>query len=1016
MDEIYDQLFKAYKTNYKDFLEQANEARRKISQLRPEAPEEYRRYPKLNHKDFYASLLSKKEFFRSQLEEETPEDYDTAANEKCAPGEFKLTHNQKFIKNFMSPLTPYNGLLLFHSVGVGKTCSAISIAEQYLMAHPDKHVIVLLSSNIKDNFKKQLFDITKYNDKTGESAQCTGTKYPEMVIDRKSLSPAELNKRIEKLIRERYQFIGFQKLANYLQALEKQVEKTEKNPEKYKKRLKEKIREVFSNRLIIIDEAQNLRMPSEKGGKRISSTLTYILKHSENTKLVMLTATPMFNSAQEIKYLLELLHLNDKRELELDGMFKDGVLTKNGAVMLKKACKGYISYMTSANPFSFPFRLSPKINKDPKVKTIDGLDLVLSPMSPHQQDVYMQLKDEFVEGTEEENERALNDLSTMQVSNIVYPVAPYYGEDAFDECFVRKGKTVKYIKRDYGEFLRYDEVGKYSPKIKSILDYVIKSKGIVFIYSQYISSGIYPLALALEHIGFRKYNTANLGSNFTVDNKFDTAPSYIILSRDPKLSANNNLEIAAAKAFDNLNGEQIKVVIVSKVGTEGIDFKRIREVHILEPWFNLNRIEQVVGRAVRTCSHIDLPKEERNVTIYMHACTSKQVEAIDVRTYKLAARKQTAIAEVEKILQESAIDCNLNIKGLQYPAARLNMHIPLLTSQGTRIAKHPVGQDVQDALKCEPTVKVSAKDTTTFHPLFIVDDIDLYKRYVAKLYQHAQQYTFPEIFGLLQETYTNIDEEILAYTLQEMIDTKTKFANGMNRMGYLQYRGTSYIFQDVGHHETRLSLEERMAQRKASKIEMMPLFENERKETPKRETKVTVDTMEKLKGLKDIFVIPSIPHTLDVLDAIIDRLEPVDMQYLMLHPDADPALSQALKSSPYIVDGKYIRKGADLLDLQTLNPVGLLTRNRLVLKEFKEPEKYYGFMKDGHFKVKDSEKPTAKGFICHQTSSFPIKKVIEKINELYPGLVPENAKVSKPGLCLLYELALRNKNLFARKI
>ena len=50
-------------------------------------------------------------------------------------------------------------------------------------------------------------------------------------------------------------------------------------------------------------------------------------------------------------------------------------------------------------------------------------------------------------------------------------------------------------------------------------------------------------------------------------------------------------------------------------GSEGLDFKFIRQVHVLEPWYNMNRIEQIIGRAVRTCSHKDLPFEERNVEI-----------------------------------------------------------------------------------------------------------------------------------------------------------------------------------------------------------------------------------------------------------------------------------------------------------------------------------------------------------------------------------------------------------------
>ena len=70
---------------------------------------------------------------------------------------------------------------------------------------------------------------------------------------------------------------------------------------------------------------------------------------------------------------------------------------------------------------------------------------------------------------------------------------------------------------------------------------------------------------------------------------------------------------------DNKNGTSVKVVLISQAGSEGLDFKFIRQVHILEPWYNMNRIEQVIGRGVRTCSHKLLPFEERNVEIYMYS-------------------------------------------------------------------------------------------------------------------------------------------------------------------------------------------------------------------------------------------------------------------------------------------------------------------------------------------------------------------------------------------------------------
>ena len=79
-------------------------------------------------------------------------------NEKCSG--FKLSENQKFLKTFMSSNTPYNGILLFHGTGVGKTCSSISIAEQYteVLEKYNKKIIILLNPSIEDNFRKNIFN------------------------------------------------------------------------------------------------------------------------------------------------------------------------------------------------------------------------------------------------------------------------------------------------------------------------------------------------------------------------------------------------------------------------------------------------------------------------------------------------------------------------------------------------------------------------------------------------------------------------------------------------------------------------------------------------------------------------------------------------------------------------------------------------------------------------------------------------------------------------------------------
>lgn len=886
LNAIYNDLLDRYsnaksRTEYNASMKKASEFITKNKDLLTKeylVSSVYTPYPDYDNKDFNEVIFKKKEFNRnfrdgnlktkSQL---TESNFDELSQSKCSQTNFALTPNQKFLKNFMSPLTPYNGILLFHSVGVGKTCTAISIAEQYHQLYA-KPVLVILSPALIDNFKKQLFDISKYNMETNQSSLCTGTTYPDMILDKTLIKPEQLEKNVTKLINQRYKFMGYKKLVSIFDQTRDKIAKQEKDASKHDSMFYERIKDFFSNRLIIVDEAHNLRNSSEKGSKQTAQVFWNLLKYTENVKLVLLTATPMFNNANEIIWLLNLLLTNDKRQnLKTSDVFdKHGDLTNAGRDVLIKASRGYVSYMRGENPFTFPFRLYPSINNDVRVLStlpvfdmakqkikaedkIKFLELVGSQMGTYQKKIYDIFKhnqnddiDVDSDDIDVDDEKSANDLqSIFQVSNIVYPVDNIvddlnktFGNNGFNNIFVntaKKGVKYRYSSHciaKYGEILRYNNLEQYAPKIKAIIDYIKSSKGIVFIYSNYYGAGIKPLAIALEHIGFVKYNTNNItGDNITVDidGKFKSQrPAYVILSRNADLSPNNEREIEIVKSRDNKDGSIVKVVIASQIATEGIDFKRIREVHILEPWYNLNKCEQIVGRAVRTCSHIDMPKEDRNVTIFYHvAVYNDKEESADIRKYRIAEKKQKRITEIEKLLKETAFDCNLNRESLMYNAKDLNLSFNIETSQGIQVPNFVVGDKDYSyvcnfekcKLECKPELDINKLqsqrvDNSTFDDRFILHDVEQYKRYIAELYNgHRKALSYDRIMDMLNRKfatrYSLVDEEVLQHSLQTMLDNKSTIYDQDNSRGYLIYRSNKYIFQRAMASDKRMTVSER---------------------------------------------------------------------------------------------------------------------------------------------------------------------------------------------------------------
>lgn len=1079
-EQDYERLFHLYKTNKFEYEKESRSVFNKLEKLGSKKDDSatYKYlipYPDYNNENFNELIYKKKEF-NIHKTGKTPDN--------CEKTFFELSPNQKFIANFLSPYTPYNGLLLFHSVGVGKTCTAISIAERYYEVY-QKKILVILSSNIKDNFRKQIFDINKYDVKTNRSNMCTGTLYPDMIFNKDT----ELEKKVNKIINDRYEFIGYKEFVNKIAKID---EVKEKKGGTY---FIERVRSLFSNRLIIVDEAHNLRMSN--GDKQVAAILSRVLSATNNVKLLLMTATPMFNDASEILILLNLLLTNDKRntiKINQNKMFDDkNKITAEFHKVLINNFRGYVSYMRGENPFTFPKRIYPSINSDtniikkfpkvdiignkiPKEKRMKNLEIVGSTMSRYQAEKYDQIGSNRVDTeldiADEEDidvEDISNDMQNkIQISNIVYPsstgkavsnIKMSYGKSGFYECFNKissgNGKNLKiaYKNDNVKNFLAPDKIGEFSPKIKAITKYISKSNGIVFVYSQYYYSGIIPLAIALEHLGFSKYNNSSILQG---NNAKKNGLTYIILSTDSELSPNNDNEIKIAKADNNKNGEVIKVVIVSKIATEGIDFKRIREVHVMEPWYNLSRTEQIIGRAVRRCSHYDLDISERNVTIYLHANqgSDKDKESIDLRMYRLSENKLDRIKQVEKSLQENAIDCALNIKQLNFTkqfVSKMIPHFDLLTSQGTVIKDFVLGDEDADKRKCSFNTDKNNEgviDESTFNKVFIVDDIELYKKFIAEIFSDKLSLSFPEIATLIKKEYKSIDEDVLAYTLDEMITWEYKFYNKEQEEGYLIYRADKYVFQNLSVKDKRLSMEERkylgnIENRTLSKIKLTPLIEHEKnkKQTHNIKTNKAPNTGKKIyKGV--VKEIESLTKELSeplgsineynsyIIDYVIERLDTNDYLSLVSYisrnkDDSSNILSRLSETMSVFVeddDIKYVFGTDNILycfgdenELMECSPedeVEAKSKNPQIRKRLASSEtrtdNTVGILSldtktsQKNFKITLGKR---KGTVCKSLETARIK---EQIN-LLKKIKIDDKKTKKDTLCKILEILLRKE-------
>ena len=281
-------------------------------------------YPHLNDKYFNKKIFQKREFNETKMESKveknknnkmTREKIKEITDKLCNEREFELAPHQMFVRNFLSFQTPYNGLLLYHGVGTGKTCSAISVSEEMReynkQMNISKEILVVASPNVQTNFKLQLFNEKKLKEINGlwNIKSCTGNKFLKEInpMNMKGLPKSDVVKQINRIIKQNYKFLGYVEFSNYITKIIDKAKQKRKN-------VKKVIRNEFSDRLLIIDEVHNLRVTDKvKDVKKSTENLKKVVVYSNNLKLLLLSATPMYDNAREIVWILNILNLNDNR-------------------------------------------------------------------------------------------------------------------------------------------------------------------------------------------------------------------------------------------------------------------------------------------------------------------------------------------------------------------------------------------------------------------------------------------------------------------------------------------------------------------------------------------------------------------------------------------------------------------------------------------------------------------------------------------------------------------------------
>lgn len=517
--------------------------------------------------------------------------------EICFPknNEYKLLPQQQFLAEYLydnKDNLESLGILVYHEIGSGKTCTAINIAEKF---KNELKIMVVLPASLIGNFRNEL------------RSQCANNNYisndNRTRLSKLNPSDPEYIKIIEqsdKLIDQVYQIYSYHKFV---------------------KEIAKGLIEI-KNTLLIIDEVQNMVSMT---GTFYKSLEEIIGKANKETKIVLLSATPMFDTPNEIALTLNLL--KPKLTFPIGEFFEGTFMEKSGNYFIaknmdlfKKMCGGLISYYRGDLPISYPKQ---------------NLKIVRCKMSDHQLDNYKIARKKET-GDKKKFKSTLNFPQTFLigsriVSNIAFPNGQS-GESGYESLESNM-----------------NQMDQFSCKFISIMDRVKQSDGPIFVYSTFLDiGGLKSLSDYLEHLGYRNFKKSGPGKKV-----------YAIYSGDESLDSREKIK----KVFNdpnNKDGSMIKLLLGSPSTKEGISLLRVNQVHVLEPHWNLSRIKQIVGRAIRYCSHKDLPEGKRYVDVYIYMATHQSLkQSVDEYIWSIAKKKYKLTKVFELALKEVAIDCNL---------------------------------------------------------------------------------------------------------------------------------------------------------------------------------------------------------------------------------------------------------------------------------------------------------------------------------------------------------------------
>lgn len=611
---------------------------------------------------------------------------------KKEKNKFLLFHQYLVKKYFIDGKPDFRGVLVYFGTGMGKTITAISIAEYYRSLDKNRKIIIMSAKSLQSNFYDSIMRYMK---------------------DEENLSETEAKNKINA----DYRFVT-SNASNMIQQLKGIKQEKSKLPLLTGEEKMEQLTNLhkkngfLENSLLIVDEVHNI-MNSIVNGSKIAINFYDLIMNAKNIKLIFLTGTPIVNTPFEMVPMFNMLFgypFFPEVQEDFDEWFIDlGNKDIKNKGKLSNYLIGRISYYGSEY-------------LDPKKGTQEGfpteLPIVIEevPMSIYQYNVYNNAR--ILErkeasrglfkgapsrfGTGKSAQSSTYRVKTRQISNFAFPENIYKSfntriielkqmKDAKEAQKIRKTLKSKMVDELTPNDIDLQGLKIYSPKMLKIIDNINKemldNKMLGVVYSEFVTGeGLTIFAKVLKTLGWNEFNVSNFkegGAKNKASKKENRANikevktqkniragnyTYTVISGDIS-PEDRSIIVKTLNSPKNARGEIINLLLLSSTGAEGLDLKGIRHIHIMEPYWNMARIQQIKARGVRFKSHEHLAVNEQNVQVFIYLSVypkeMPKSQSIDELTtdnyiYHRAIDNQIIIDKFLKLFVNTSVDCSIH--------------------------------------------------------------------------------------------------------------------------------------------------------------------------------------------------------------------------------------------------------------------------------------------------------------------------------------------------------------------